>query len=337
MGATSQYLDSFKVKNFKRFSNFEMRDVGQFNLIVGDNNVGKTTLLEALLIDSTWHQTFNNFAKSLIYRNFKPGLKMSDLEFLLSRNAQEKRIEFRLGYMGSESVHAIEFDWAYLKLLFTAETHGNPVFKAEDSLYSDIGINPSLNCPFVPFGKGHDEDLTIFYSKLQKSRVLKEKFIEAMKIMIPTLSSIEPSVEANSKYLIIFQNQMDASIPLPLFGDGALKLFRYLVEMAVNQKKRLMIDEIDTGIHHSHFRDFWRIILKTARESDVQLFMTTHNEECIRYFVEVLNEPDMKDFQPDVKHIMLQELSDKSVKAYTFKFEELEADMLSGNQVRGGL
>jgi hypothetical protein len=65
--------------------------------------------------------------------------------------------------------------------------------------------------------------------------------------------------------------------------------------------------------------------------------MTTHNEECIKYFVEVLSEPEMKDFQPDVRHIMLQELPDKSVKAYTFKFGELEAEMLSGNQVRGGL
>lgn len=336
MGDKSRHLTYFKVENFKRFESFEMKDIGQFNLIVGDNNVGKTSVLEALLIDTTWYQTVNNFGKSLLYRNFKYGLKTIDLEFLTNRNSRLSKIDFRLGYADSNFGHSITIDRTQQKLIFHAELPSGPPSTSELSLYSDLAIDRSANCPFIPFGKGHDDDLTVYYSKLQKSRTLREKFIESMRIMIPSLSSIEPSVEENSKYLIIFQSQMDASIPLPLFGDGALKLFRYLVEIAVNQGKRVMIDEIDTGIHHSHFKDFWKIILKAAKENEVQLFLTTHNEECIRYFVEVLSEPEMKAFQKEVSHITLQELPDKSVKAYTFKFSELEADMLSGNQVRGG-
>ena len=47
----TKHLSYFKVENFKRFDSLEVNDIGQFNLIVGDNNVGKTSLLEALLFD----------------------------------------------------------------------------------------------------------------------------------------------------------------------------------------------------------------------------------------------------------------------------------------------
>ncbi len=45
---SKEHLTYFKVENFKRFDSLELTDIGQFNLIVGDNNVGKTSLLEAL-------------------------------------------------------------------------------------------------------------------------------------------------------------------------------------------------------------------------------------------------------------------------------------------------
>ena len=42
----NQHLTYFKVENFKKFNSLEVKDIGQFNLIVGDNNVGKTVFLE---------------------------------------------------------------------------------------------------------------------------------------------------------------------------------------------------------------------------------------------------------------------------------------------------
>ncbi|WP_374540261.1 ATP/GTP-binding protein [Flavobacterium sp.] len=47
----NNHLTYFKVENFKKFNSLEVNDIGQFNLIVGDNNVGKTCLLEAMVLD----------------------------------------------------------------------------------------------------------------------------------------------------------------------------------------------------------------------------------------------------------------------------------------------
>ena len=45
------HLTYFKIENFKRFDSFEMENLGQYNLLVGDNNVGKTSVLEGLCFD----------------------------------------------------------------------------------------------------------------------------------------------------------------------------------------------------------------------------------------------------------------------------------------------
>ena len=71
----TKHLSYFKVENFKRFDSLEVKDIGQFNLIVGDNNVGKTTLLEALLFDDVDNNAFlrnlaySLFAKSILQSN----------------------------------------------------------------------------------------------------------------------------------------------------------------------------------------------------------------------------------------------------------------------------
>ncbi len=48
-------LTSFEIKNFRTFKHLRIERLGRVNLILGDNNVGKTTLLEALrLYGSIW-------------------------------------------------------------------------------------------------------------------------------------------------------------------------------------------------------------------------------------------------------------------------------------------
>jgi predicted ATPase len=43
-------LKSLKIENFRGFESFELKQLGRINLLVGENNSGKTSILEALLI-----------------------------------------------------------------------------------------------------------------------------------------------------------------------------------------------------------------------------------------------------------------------------------------------
>ncbi|MBK7936356.1 MAG: AAA family ATPase [Lewinellaceae bacterium] len=71
---SKEHLTYFKVENFKRFDSLELTDIGQFNLIVGDNNVGKTSVLEALLFDDDRKKCLLNLHKTLFMKglNIRP-------------------------------------------------------------------------------------------------------------------------------------------------------------------------------------------------------------------------------------------------------------------------
>ncbi|MFM6100144.1 MAG: AAA family ATPase, partial [Dolichospermum sp.] len=41
-------LKSIKIENFRCFKSFELQQLGRINLLVGENNSGKTSILEAI-------------------------------------------------------------------------------------------------------------------------------------------------------------------------------------------------------------------------------------------------------------------------------------------------
>ena len=88
--------------------------------------------------------------------------------------------------------------------------------------------------------------------------------------------------------------------------------------------KRLMIDEIDTGVHYSRFKDFWKIIIKSAILNDVQIFATTHNIECLKYFKEALEEKEMLEFRDRARNFSIREIQDRQLSVFKYSFEEFE-------------
>ena len=73
-------------------------------------------------------------------------------------------------------------------------------------------------------------------------------------------------------------------VPLRSLGDGAVRLFSVALALANSKDGFLLIDEVENGIHYSVQYDFWKMVLRTAYENNVQVFATTHSWDCIRSF-----------------------------------------------------
>ncbi len=71
-------------------------------------------------------------------------------------------------------------------------------------------------------------------------------------------------------------------IPLGSFGDGIKHLLGISLATIRSSGGYVMIDEIDTGLHHTVMGDMWRMLIETAKRLDVQVFATTHNSDCVR-------------------------------------------------------
>jgi AAA15 family ATPase/GTPase len=107
------------------------------------------------------------------------------------------------------------------------------------------------------------------------------------------------------------------------------------MEMAQCSGRRLMIDEVDAGIHHARLDAFWKATVQSAIANDVQLFAVTHNAESLASLKRVFEGEELKGWQNLVRCIALSQLSDKkTIKAYTYPWDEFQAAIDQDNELR---
>lgn len=303
-----EHIKSIQVLGFRKFENIEIQNIGQFNLILGDNNSGKTSILEALLFSADPDQCLLNFlyAKRQRNNNTEKETDYQLIESLINRKSKNNGIaynfkegrrywSYKLRYPSlKELVTKYETEKLDPKNYLAIETGTGNIFISEsiqemDKYFKDP--NKLSKIPYVPFGKGYFDKLaSIYHSEIGAKRGLRSEFVNQMKTFIPDIVDISIDPETDTIKIEEEINSVDYGSSLNDFGEGANKLFRILVQLHASKGKRLMIDEIDAGIHYSRFKDFWKVILKTAKDYDVQIFCTTHNDECIKFFWEVLQE-----------------------------------------------
>ena len=121
----------------------------------------------------------------------------------------------------------------------------------------------------------------------------------------------------------------DNPVPLRSLGDGAARLFGVALALAGSRNGFLIIDEAENGIHHSVHGDFWRTVLRTAEENDVQVFATTHSFDCVRGFAHAAVD------SPESEGVLVRlERQDERTRAVMYSESELEIAAKQGIEVR---
>ncbi|MBC7425925.1 MAG: ATP-binding protein [Bacteroidia bacterium] len=342
MKVSDNNIIDFKVKNFKKFKHFEMDNLGQFNLIVGDNNVGKTSVLEALLVKTNSNLFIEGLLHSLeigrnidvesnqnIISKFYVNISDSDIinsEISFSFNTIEQFKEIKI----------ICNQNANLSKFVISINHQNPNIVESYVSKNNIGGNLMPNLIFSSNIYSSFSART-FSDKIYRYASKKDKLIKTLKILLPNITDLYPDkFETSSQTIYARQKDIDKAIPMQLIGEGSVKLLNYLIFMQFfSDQDRIMLDEVDNGIHYSKMKDFWKILLKSSVDNQIQLFMTTHSKECINYYKEALSELG-EEFQNEARIISLNELPDKSVKAFNYNYERFSNELELGNEIRGG-
>lgn len=364
------HLTYFKIENFKRFDSFEMENLGQFNLLVGDNNVGKTSVLEGLCFDEDWKKHIFGFVNTLIKRKLvesQNGSKFPSFEELENANIFETLIrdiskpyfiEYKV--FNNSTKMSLGFNFLEYKNLTqheienSVEIHmfGKPNSKYWLRFFQNNKAENVINGYFevligeffyrystvnmIYFSSGYDSDLLfLYYSMLNNDKILRKEFESILKMIQPKIDEIRTHKIGEIEYLALGLEDKNGLFPLTYFGDGLVKLSRIILQIMAAKDKRLMIDEIETGIHFSRLKDFWKTIITLCKKYKVQLFATTHSLECQRYFVFALEELEEED-RKNARNITLVENPKGEVKSITFDYEQFEFALEIGANTRGG-
>ena len=374
----NNHLTYFKIENFKKFESLEVNNVGQFNLIVGDNNVGKTCLLEALLFDENFSKWTHNLHQTLNIRglNFRAYFEnefgsnkvefpdKSYFNYIVRDIIKPLSISFKKGdtknevlsieYKNISETNPIDFEkrkdnYDYKNLQHWLKFYKNSSFEEIQFMYQDdISVN-DFYWPFISFNLSYSNDLEDFLRILDKKR---EEFIhktndlnydhkqEILKVLnkIFNYNLVDFQTKEHGDYgMISFATKTDKEYKaITQYGDGFQKIFRYIVEILYiigTSEKRLMIDEIDTGIHHSKMKEFCKIFVNLCRKFKVQVFATTHSLDFQNALIEALEDESLAT-KKSIRLIKLKENKDYTVKAITYPYNEFEYLVESKSETR---
>ncbi|MCK4473405.1 MAG: ATP-binding protein, partial [Anaerolineae bacterium] len=153
----------------------------------------------------------------------------------------------------------------------------------------------------------------------------EDEIVRMMKIIEPRLEGL--SVQRGMIWGDI--EGMERLIPLPLMGDGIGRFLDIVLAISVAQDGILLIDEIENGFHHSIMSQVWKAIDEWAKEYTVQVFATTHSEECLRAAHQTFAASEQYDF---ALHRLEQVKG--AIRAVTFDQETLDAAIEMDAEVR---
>ncbi|MGI0482122.1 AAA family ATPase [Geminocystis sp. CENA526] len=85
-------------------------------------------------------------------------------------------------------------------------------------------------------------------------------------------------------------------IPIAYMGEGISRLLSIILAIATTENGVVLIDEIENGLHYSKITDIWKGIDLISRQTNTQIFATTHSFDCINSAHEAFSSNDNYDF-----------------------------------------
>jgi AAA15 family ATPase/GTPase len=266
-------LDHLHIQNYRLFKELHLDGLRRVNLITGKNNTGKTAILEAIRIFLNSNRRLNGtINKILFHRN---DLDEIDPETSLLSLFRWHILDSKI-ILNGISYSIKEDDEPYLEYV-----------KEERAFKSIVGKkflngNESLIYLSATFEHLHLK----LWDNIQLSPK-KRIVIDILKLIDKNIWDFGVDSQGIPKVLV---EDKSTAIPLRNFGEGTNRLFVIALAIASAVNTTLIIDEIDLGLHHSVQRKLWEIIFKFSKELNVQVFATTHSQDCVEAFTDVLNE-----------------------------------------------
>lgn len=145
--------------------------------------------------------------------------------------------------------------------------------------------------PYIRLGPGviSDQDMATAWDSVALTS--DEMYaVEALQLVFPEIERVAPIGEgprtrrSSGRRMRVKLKGHEQPVPLKSLGDGAVRFLGVALALASNRDGFLLIDESENGIHHSVQEDYWRMILRSAKENNVQVIATTHSWDCITGF-----------------------------------------------------
>jgi AAA15 family ATPase/GTPase len=317
-------LDSLHIKNFRCFEDLTIPSLGRVNLIVGKNNSGKSTLLEAIylyakvanteaikaLMDKRGDSDIGDTALDTIFHNkntptsYKERLEIGEVSskscLIITSSDSESRGKI------NDLIDQVKFNLSEITL---GIHKGDFIRISSNATFLKNSPFATLRVSNLRQGELTEGEDVVFYSpsyienENKLADLWDQVFLntddsalkEALQIIesnivnmgfIPASNSNKNTLD-KQRIAVVKLKGVAKAIPIKRLGDGMSRLLQIFLYTLQAKSGFLLLDEFENGLHYSIQQKVWEKLFKLAKELDIQVFATTHSEDAIKSFCKV--------------------------------------------------
>lgn len=325
------HISSLNIETYRGIKNLKLDGFTGINIITGDNNCGKTSVLELLNTISEPIQ-ISKWIDEIRKTEYKSrGITYYEgfLDLFSKNNDSEKVIKYEVTDSYNK-LHKITVS-ANIETCNvstrTANRLSNIKFPTENKnivanrlkLFFDYNGNETLDYEIYDFENifqfiyrkdsvlickpvfhisptAHGNSCNYLKDILNDSELYPE-LLSVLKEFDEDIISINQysSQSSTNEYWGILSAKFKNALPLNMYGDGMKKAILLMSAVVAAKNGVLLIDEFETAIHTSAMDKIFAWILKTCKKLNVQLFMTTHSKEALQKVLALDSDPELKD------------------------------------------
>lgn len=113
----------------------------------------------------------------------------------------------------------------------------------------------------------------------------EDRVLEALRIITPEIekATVLGSPGQGTGRVFVKLRGNPGRVPLASLGEGLGRLFELALALGtLDSGGILLVDEIDTGLHHRVLESLFRLVARECRRRDLQVVATTHSLDCLR-------------------------------------------------------
>lgn len=317
-------LESVLIQNFKGFKNTSIGPFRMVNLIIGGQNVGKTSLLEAV------------YAAAL--------LKPHDSGPAFRQNEGADRSRYDMAFLDPQMfVCVLSGDQRGLALAAKGRDYStfpvpigggvsygekSPVLNEAVKAWSVGVFQQSLwRCTAIPFYLPGQMRMVEMFGKVILAR-RKRELLSLLQAVDPRLESLDAIAPDGEQRIYAELDGLLQALPLSQLGHGFSRLVYLFSELLVSESQLALIDEIENGIHYSALPTLFKGIKTVAQERQVQSLITTHSWDCLRAACEEFEDT------PEMFQVIRLERHEDDVKAVCIDGKRMLRLMAEEREVR---
>lgn len=285
-------------KSYKKLHNVRLEQLSRINVIVGQNNSGKTTVLEGINLllkqndvfaymeavrrrnklkefNSSW---FDKYLRHVDYeiegiydgKSTKTHLYTEieeDVEY--ERNSYLRTINIESNFQGANS------ESRYL------------LFEGKDGQARFKRLNNICESRFSsPYSTQNQKDINDVYQKTVEENSISDIIAFMQEHVDSGIKDINYVDEKIMGRFLVDHKNFEEAMDLTSFGEGIQRVFYIALHFAACRNGVLLIDEFDNAIHYSLLIEFTKFIQLLSIRFNTQVFLTTHSKECVDSFVQ---------------------------------------------------